>query len=62
MMVYLPALADHDFGLEGKPSRDFSTQLRPVHALPDHESPRGPDIDGIEVPQLFGEPGSRKVL
>jgi hypothetical protein len=51
----LPTLADHDLGIEGKPTCDFNAQLRTADGLPDHEGTRRANIDGIEVLQLFGE-------
>jgi hypothetical protein len=53
----LPTAADHDLGIEGKPACDFNAQLRAADRLPDHEGTRRADADGIEVLQLFGEPG-----
>lgn len=42
-------------GIEGKPARDFRTQLHLADWLPDHEGARRADVDGIEMPQLFRE-------
>jgi hypothetical protein len=51
----LPPFADHDFGIEGKPARDFVAESRLGDRPPDHERARRADVDSIEVPQLFGE-------
>jgi hypothetical protein len=51
----LPALADGDLGIEGKPVCDFSAQLRAADWLPDDKGTRRSDVDDIEVPKLLGE-------
>src|SRR6266542_4467799 len=44
-------------GIEWKTACQFGTELRPGDWPPDHEGARRADVDGIEVPQLFGKHG-----
>jgi hypothetical protein len=57
---HLPALADRDRGIEGKPAREFGAQARPGDRPPDHEGARRADVHGIQVFQLFGEQAGSK--
>src|SRR5262245_20335486 len=52
---YIPAVANHDLGLEGQPSFDFSSQLGTGDWLPDNEGASRTDVDDIEASQFFGE-------
>jgi hypothetical protein len=53
----LTALADHHLGIKGKPAGKFGAKLGPGDGPTDHEGARRADVDGIEMLQLFGEPG-----
>jgi hypothetical protein len=51
------AAADHDLGVEGKPSCQLGAQLRLRDRLPDHEGARRADVDDIKVCQFLREHG-----
>jgi len=51
----LPAVAEHDLGIERKPAGEFNAQLRAADWLPDHKGAGCADVDGVEMLQLFGE-------
>lgn len=51
----IPPLADHDRGIEGKSACELSAQVRAAERLPNHESTRRSDVDGLKVLQLCGE-------
>ena len=53
----VPPLADDDVRIERKPAFEFKAQLRAADGLPDHEGTCRADVDGVEMRQLFGEPG-----
>jgi len=53
----LASRADHDLRIEGKAACQFGAELRLADWPPNHEGPRRADVDGIEMLQLFGEPG-----
>ena len=53
----LAPLADHDLRIKGKPGYQFGAELRSGDRLSDHEGSRRPDVDRIEMFQLFGERG-----
>jgi len=54
------ALANHDFGIEGKPAFDIDKQLRSPDWLPDYKGARRSDVDGIKVLQLLREHSGSK--
>ena len=58
----LAPFADHDLGIEGKHARELGAELRAGDRPPDHEGPRGADVDGIEMLQSFDQRGGPKGL
>jgi hypothetical protein len=50
-------MTNDDFGVERKPSADFSAQLGTANTLPDDERACRPNVDDIEASKLFGKLG-----
>ena len=56
----ISALANHDFGIEGKPAFDFNVQFRSPDWFPDYKGARRSDVDGIKVLLLLREHSGSK--
>ena len=53
---HVPTLADHDLGFIGQATSRLCAKPRLRHRSPDDERACRTDVDGVEVPQLLGDP------